>query len=239
MQINSAIFVSDFHLNRSDKKRYAKILNFLTSLAGKYEHVFFLGDTFEFWYNDRPALLSEYSDIISLLKHLSTGGTQLHFFEGNHDICYGNFFKNQLNAQIYNECTTLEINEHKVFLGHGDELDKNNLRYYFFRALLRLKITKLVISSAPSYIVLKIALLLSKASRNLFRSKNLKAANQKFIAFASQKLKGDIDIVILGHSHIPKSVNLPGGYYFNCGNWLKNSSYVEFNGKTFKLKNHS
>jgi UDP-2,3-diacylglucosamine hydrolase len=239
MQINSAIFVSDFHLDKSDKKRYYKVHNFLKSLIGKHDHIFFLGDIFEFWHNDRKALLNEYKEIIDVFLELSRKGTKLHFFEGNHDICYGNFFKNSLNAQVYRNCVTLQINNLKVFLGHGDELGANNLRYYFFRSLLRLKTTKLIISSAPSYLVLKTALLLSKASRNFFRSSDRKKANLKFIDIATQKINEGVDVVILGHSHIPESVKISKGHYFNCGNWLKDASFIEFKEGFFKLKNHS
>ena len=43
---------------------------------------------------------------------------------------------------------------------------------------------------------------------------------------------GKYDFVILGHSHNPKIVEFDDGTYGNCGDWIKNRSYLELiNGK--------
>ncbi|GAG08281.1 unnamed protein product, partial [marine sediment metagenome] len=201
------------------------MLDFLKNLITKIDYLFVLGDTFEFWYNDRKALLKEYSEILEIFKELSLSGTKLLFFEGNHDICYGSFFENELKADIYRKCTTLKINQFTVFLGHGDELIKNNIKYIFWRSLLRLPPVKLIISTAPSGVVLKIALMLSRLSHKIGNIKKT-GLNNAYRELALQKFKEGIDVVILGHTHVPESFRSGKGLYINCGNWLEDFSFV-------------
>jgi len=237
MQVNSAIFVSDFHLTKEHRERYEKVTAFLGSLEGKIDHLFVLGDAFEFWYNDRKSLLDEYRAILKVFKRLSDTGTRLIFFEGNHDICYGEYFKNELHAQIFRKSQILRINDYTVFAGHGDELTGGNLKYLFWRTLLRLPPVKLIISRAPSRMVLKIALCCSRISRRMGCIKRIHI-NEAYKKFAIGKFDEGVDVVILGHTHIPEITEIGGGLYINCGNWIHNFSYVEYRDDKFTLKYH-
>ena len=235
IETEHAIFVSDFHLEKRDRDRYEKVMRFLRGLIGKVDHLFFLGDTFEFWYGDRKAMLQEYAEVLDILKELSQTGTKSFFFEGNHDIYFGSFFLKELGATVYRQCDTLKINKFKVFLGHGDELVQGNTKYLFFRTLLRLPSVKSIMSKAPGSLVLKTALMCSRISRRLGTVKKSCLA-EEYWNVASQKFQTGINVVILGHSHTPEIRKLDNGLYINCGNWINEFSFVELKGDTFSLK---
>jgi predicted phosphodiesterase len=55
------------------------------------------------------------------------------------------------------------------------------------------------------------------------------------IQFAKKKLK-ETDLVILGHSHIPKIERYDNGIYANAGDWINNDSYLTM--KNGKIKLH-
>ena len=57
---------------------------------------------------------------------------------------------------------------------------------------------------------------------------------------AAQKLieKSHYDYVIFGHSHIPSLQNCASGVYANAGDWINNSSYLEFSQDKLVLKKY-
>jgi UDP-2,3-diacylglucosamine pyrophosphatase LpxH len=60
-------------------------------------------------------------------------------------------------------------------------------------------------------------------SRKQHRSARLE---QMLENYAREKLQ-DVDVVILGHSHTPVFMKLPGDkYYINAGDWVDHFSYV-------------
>jgi UDP-2,3-diacylglucosamine pyrophosphatase LpxH len=51
------------------------------------------------------------------------------------------------------------------------------------------------------------------------------------IQFSKKKLN-EVDLVILGHSHLPKIEKYENGIYANAGDWINNYSYLKMiNGK--------
>ena len=81
---------------------------------------------------------------------------------------------------------------------------------------------------------LKIGMLLSRSSRDRKVPKALQEAKEKGLENFARKNMGKYDIVILGHSHNPKIMEFDNGTYGNCGDWIKNRSYIELiNGKIF------
>ena len=65
----------------------------------------------------------------------------------------------------------------------------------------------------------------------------LNKREQGLIQFAKKKLN-EIDLVILGHSHIPKIERYENGIYENAGDWINNSSYLTITNGKIELHNY-
>jgi UDP-2,3-diacylglucosamine hydrolase len=74
---------------------------------------------------------------------------------------------------------------------------------------------------------LSIGKMMSRSSRKKRVSNKLMINREKgLIAFAKKQF-GKFDIVIMGHSHIPKLERFENGIYANAGDWVKHNSYLE------------
>ena len=74
---------------------------------------------------------------------------------------------------------------------------------------------------------------------NMCANNYLGLANDKrIIHYCNEyRKKENIDTFIFGHSHYKNKERLSEDcYYFNCGEWMTDSPFLEFDGKYFELK---
>ncbi len=45
------------------------------------------------------------------------------------------------------------------------------------------------------------------------------------VDFATKKIHGGVDIVIMGHRHKPSVLNIENGMYVNLGDWISCNTY--------------
>ncbi len=85
----TAIFVADCHFHQtpqgSEVHRIEKFIEFL-SMARKVDHLFLVGDIFDFWFDYPHFRLKGYDSILQGLDQVLQSGTKMHFIGGNHDI---------------------------------------------------------------------------------------------------------------------------------------------------------
>ncbi|RKZ32068.1 UDP-2,3-diacylglucosamine diphosphatase, partial [bacterium] len=105
---NYSFFISDAHLGAEspDKENYKrKKLDQFFKIVKEHRasNIFILGDFFDFWFDYKNVIYSEYFDVLCQLRELFLNGVKIHFFGGNHDwwMSSSGFFANQLNANIY------------------------------------------------------------------------------------------------------------------------------------------
>ena len=80
-----AVFISDAHLNGSACDGYRYLMSFLDSIRGDADELFIVGDFFDFWFSDNNSAYPGFYDIIEKLLEIKKSGTNISFFEGNHE----------------------------------------------------------------------------------------------------------------------------------------------------------
>ena len=50
-----------------------------------------------------------------------------------------------------------------------------------------------------------------------------------------RKYKAKYKNIVCGHTHLPKIVHDPKFTFINCGDWLSNNTYVEYEDGVFRL----
>ncbi len=227
---------SDFHLKlqeqKEDKIRREKVINFLMSLRGKAELLILNGDIFDLWFSWKNVIIKGYFPILKVLSELRENGCRIIFIAGNHDFYFGNFLRDYLKIEVYTDAYSTVIDGKKVYITHGDQHTSNDLRYKIFRILTHNKFIMKIFAMIHPDVSLKIGNLMSRSSRKQQASKKLLEKREAgLIKFAKKKMD-EFDIVILGHSHIPKILKFENGIYANSGDWIENYSYLELiNGK--------
>jgi len=126
----------------------------------------------------------------------------------------------------------------RTFISHGDRYTSNDLRYQIFRKLIRNKFIMWIFENLHPDFALNIGRSMSRSSRGQqVQDDVLNKREQGLIRFAKEKLN-KTDVVILGHSHLPKIEKYENGIYANAGDWLNNSSYLTIKNGEIELHNY-
>lgn len=149
-----AVFLSDAHLKRSTDEPYVLLLRFLAELAegrvgpaaaGKeaagagavVDDLYILGDFFDFWFCRPDRIYPEFQPVIRQLVELRQSGVRIHLFEGNHDFFMREYFYDVLGMDVVEESASIDLDSNRVFVAHGDTLDRTNVFYLTLRKVLR------------------------------------------------------------------------------------------------------
>ena len=95
----SIVFISDIHLSSDRPKLTDTFKKFIESHSSNATHIYILGDLFDLWIgdDDNTALSTE---IKSILRKASNGGTKLFFQHGNKDFTLGKRFAHQTGMRL-------------------------------------------------------------------------------------------------------------------------------------------
>jgi len=221
---------SDFHLkfveNDEDKKRKQRVLNFLESIKNDADLLILNGDIFDLWFVWKKFIIKDYFSILGKLNQLRENGIRIVFLAGNHDFWFRGFLTETLGIEVYTEFFNETIDGVNTFVTHGDRYTSNDLRYQIFRRMIRNKFIMWIFGNLHPDLALNIGKNMSRSSGKMQVVDNKQnKREQGLIQFAKKKLN-EVDLVIMGHSHIPKIERLENGIYANAGDWLHNNSYL-------------
>lgn len=233
------IIASDFHLkfheNEEDILRRERVLYFLDSLIGKADLLILNGDVFDLWFCWKNVIIKGYFPILKKLADIKEKGCRIVFIAGNHDFWFRDFLTNYMDIEVYKNSFIEEIDGKKILISHGDLYTSNDLRYKLFRTLVRNRFMMFIFEILHPDFSLEIGKKLSRSSRKKRTARNLTIKREKgLIDFARKQLK-NYDIVVMGHSHLPKILELENGIYANAGDWIINNTYLEMIDGNIKL----
>jgi len=220
------LFVSDIHVGKPDSQ-YANFAMFLHN-EQFFDEIYFIGDLIDLWADNFKNIKKEYALFFSVLQALKEKNIKIFYVLGNHDLnidVNDSFFKDLSINVTY----LIEIEGKKVRLIHGHQYDFLISKYFYF--------TKII--TCIYDLILKIF----KKDLNCLKTSLSSKQNSKIY----DKLVDDIekhaladnqdcDVLLMGHTHVPKQLINGKINYFNTGDWVKHKSYViEENGQ-FSLK---
>ena len=232
----NCLFVSDSHFrtppDAASEERELKLVQLLRSQEGKLQHLFLLGDIFDYWFEYRDVVPKGYATLFACLKEMNAKGVQIHYFTGNHDMWVEDYFTRTFGAVIYREAQLIEINGHRCFVGHGDGLGGKQRKYMMIKRILNCRFNWWLYGMLHPRQSFALARFCSQSSREshdegvfVFRGED-----EYQVQFARELLQmTDVEYFILAHRHIPTRYELsPGHLFFNTGDWLENFSYITF-----------
>ncbi len=237
-----AIFLSDVHLRSRKDERYCILLSFLNEIKGKCEHLVLVGDFFDFWFSSSKRIYPEYVPVIDRLIDLKQSGTTIHLCEGNHDFYMNAYFGGTLGMKVFEDAAELALDGKRLFVAHGDLVDRQNTRYLFLRRILRSRPFYHFQRLIPAALRWWLASLSSDVSKGFNEEASDKMV-QKMERFATDQFRAGYDAVILGHCHKPVLkkvvVNQSEKVFVSLGDWVAHFSYLNYEDGTPSLKFYS
>lgn len=231
------VFIADGHLKGLGDPNQSLLVKFLDSLSA--DTLAIMGDLFDFWTGSNIVATAQYAPVLDALLRLRKRGTDIMYFEGNHDFSMGPFFTKDLNAKVYDGLSEIELGKGRFVLGHGDTVSMSK-GYRLWRAYLRSPFFRVMAALATPKGVWAIANRLSKKSRKRSCRSTENLTELKLREFAREQIGRGADFVVLGHSHEAGVTHMEAGgrrgVYANPGSWAKDKSYLVFDGKGFGVQ---
>jgi UDP-2,3-diacylglucosamine hydrolase len=227
--------VSDVHFkyessHPADRENSEAILSFLKDIKGTYDLLVLNGDIFDLWFDWKFTIIKQYFPLLRRLADIREADCRVVLISGNHDFWFNDFFTRYLDVEVHDDSFSLQADGRKMLFTHGDLHTVNDLRYKFFRRLIRLRGTKALFSLLHPDLALFLGAKMSRSSRVRRISSALQAKKSAGLTqYATYMMdRKGYDLVCMGHSHRPALMELkPGRYYANSGDWIQNHSFLE------------
>ena len=237
-------FASDFHLGLNTGTppvdREKKVVRWLESIAPEAKEIYLLGDVFDFWWEYKLVVPRGFTRFLGKLSSITDSGIPVHFFTGNHDMWVSDYLSGECGIIIHTGPLTATFNGKIFHLAHGEGLGNTNFGYKILLKIFRNKPLRVWYSSMHPWIGVGFGHRWSLSSRlgkgisldflgeekeNLIKYANSVSANTK------------VDYFIFGHRHLALSYKMmQGGEIIFLGDWIKQSSFAEWDGNNLILK---
>ena len=239
----TAYFASDFHFGVPDResslRREVAVTSWLDRIAADADHLFLLGDIFDFWFEYRDVVPKGYFCFFSKLLEMKRKGTNIYYFTGNHDMWVGDYFEQELGMEIFRTQQIFLINGKRCVVGHGDGLDPKDKGYLLIKKIFAFRPNILLYGALPPRWAFSIARKCSHTSRKKTGREDFHQNDEDIMGnYILNYLKKDntIDYFIFGHRHLPLKMNIGNAVYINTGDWLTHNSYLWASSESFDLQ---
>ena len=254
-----AVFISDAHLKHSSDERYVRLIQFLTNIqsgnvrllintAGPccektaIDDLYILGDFFDFWFCNKDRIYPEFQIVIRKLVELQKTGVRIHWCEGNHDFFMKEYFQDVLGMEVFEKWATIQLDNLRILISHGDTVDHSNWRYLMLRKILRNRLFYQIQRLIPASMRWALAGASSNVSKQMNTDNNDLLA-EKMHLFAHAKLRDNYDAVIMGHCHKPdlRRLEMEGRSKTSVtlGDWSSCYSFLYYEDEEFFLSDYT
>ncbi|MVT06870.1 UDP-2,3-diacylglucosamine diphosphatase [Chitinophaga tropicalis] len=238
-------FASDFHLGTPDaassRIREKRIVRWLNNVAKDAEHIFLVGDIFDFWFEYKEVIPKGYTRLLGTLAALKDRGIGISVFIGNHDMWMNGYFEEELDIPVYYEPQTYDIGGKLFYIGHGDGLGPGDHGYKMLKKVFRNPVCRWLFSIIHPSWGIGLANYFSRKSRAATGGELEKFLGEEneWLAIYSKEIlqKEHFDYFIYGHRHLPLDLQVgPGSRYINLGDWINYFTYAVFDGEKTTLE---
>ena len=238
-------FASDQHFGAPNQIQSAKrekiFLEWLEFIEKDATALFLLGDLFDFWFEYKTVVPKGFVRILGKLASMSDQGIPIYFFVGNHDLWMTDYFKTELNINVFHDPQKFSFQNKSFFIGHGDGKGPGDLGYKRMKKVFTSPFFQFLFRWLHPDIGVKIAQHLSIKNKLISGAEDVRFLGEEsewLVQYSKRKLENEhFDYFIFGHRHLPLEIPISElSTYFNLGDWIQYYTYGVFDGDQFKLE---
>ncbi len=238
-------FSSDNHLGAPTMEeslpREKKFVAWLDHVKKDAAAIFLLGDLFDFWFEYKTVVPKGFTRTLGKLAEISDSGIPIYFFVGNHDLWMRDYFKTELNIEVFHKPQNFRFNNTSFLIGHGDGLGPGDKGYKRMKKVFTNPFSKWLFGWLHPDIGVRLAQYMSVKNKLISGdddAKFLGEDNEWLVQYCKRKENEQHrDYYIFGHRHLPLNIRLSEhSKYINLGDWIQYYTYGEFDGTTLELK---
>jgi UDP-2,3-diacylglucosamine hydrolase len=237
-------FASDFHLGLNTGyppvEREKRVVAWLDKIAPQASEIYLLGDVFDFWWEYRLVIPRGFTRFLGALSSMTDSGIHIHFFTGNHDMWIDDYLSGECGLIIHTFPLTTEFDGKKFHLAHGEGLGSSDFAYKILLKMFHNKPLRVLYSSLHPRIGVGLGhkwSLHSRLAKGI--SRDFMGEEKEALVRYARKVeeKEKTDFFIFGHRHLAKQFKLnEGPEVIFLGDWIKNSSYAEWDSNNLILR---
>ena len=232
-------FLSDAHLGAAsasdERERTERLHDFLSSLAGRADELFIVGDLFDFWFEYRTAIPRRHFATLARLRGLRESGVRITYLNGNHDFWLGRFLVDELGLITHDGALTIERHGRRLWIHHGDGLVGGDLGYRLLRRLIRSPASIRLYQFLHPDLGIPFAGLVSRWSRGS-REERAFDPERLWREVALPRFAEGHDTVLIGHFHEPWMRRDGGREFVLLGDWIRHFTYAVLDGAGLRLE---
>ena len=203
--------------------------------------IYLLGDLFDFWFEYKTVVPKGFIRVLGKLAELSDAGIPITFFVGNHDLWMRDYFQKELGIVVHHQPVELNVNQKKLFIGHGDGLGPGDRGYKWMKKVFNHPLSKWLFRWLHPDWGVRLGQYLSQKNKLISGEEDVKFLGEDkewLVAYSQKKLKEEhFDYFVFGHRHLPLEIELnQNSKYINLGDWITHNTYAVFDGTTMNLK---
>lgn len=241
-----AWFISDIHLkdiNERNGNVLLRFLNWLSEPENKPTHLFLLGDIFDMWLGRQMFYYKRFKPIVDAIIKLQKSGTEVIYFEGNHDLHIKKFWE-YLGVRCFIDQQYFELGNIRIRVEHGDLINLEDKAYLRYRNFARKPAIEMIADIVPARALHEFGKAFSRISRK-FSSQKRRDNEQELRSMIrvhgerSYKEK-PFDYIISGHMHVRDEYKFEVGNKtvtsINLGSWFEEPAALLIDDRGFQWK---
>ncbi len=236
---NEHVFISDVHLGMfsppGNKKLEQELIELINYCTSEKVNLYVLGDLFDYWmeFSGSSFIPTIGKDVLDAFEKYNGLVAPALFITGNHDHWTISHFKDRGFA-VEHDYRVVKLETKKAMLFHGDATFDSNGKYVrpaLHRVLRNKKFVKTFQFLFPNQKGLEIMKRFSAFTR-LREKHNANPLNRNAEWILANK---EVDLVICGHDHIPRTETFLQGRYINLGAFYKHNTIARYSENEIKL----
>jgi UDP-2,3-diacylglucosamine hydrolase len=230
MSSKPVLVASDAHLGAVPEEQEKAFLTWLASTPDFASHVILNGDVFDFWFEYRTGITRGYDRVLAVLRDVVQAGLPVTLMGGNHDWWGGRYLREEIGVEFFQDPVVRQYAGLTTFLAHGDGLGKGDLGYRALKLVLRGRMTRFAFGLLPPAVGDNVAGHVSQTEQRWGAPTEDEQSRSLVLeewAVAKLEAEPELDLVILGHTHVPRVREVaPGRWYVNAGDWVYHATYA-------------
>jgi len=199
------VFVGDVHLDRNDAD-LPRFLAYLRGLSPRAGRIVLLGDLFNLWIGSPELEQEHHRVVIACLKELRSGGTEIHYLEGNRDYRIARAHRGGAFDAVSDTGLREDWGGLSLWAAHGDRVNRDDLQYRAWRWVSRSTPAWWLFSAIPRERRFAIAELVERKMRGTNVDMKREFPEALVRAYAASHVEAASAAIVLGHFHVEKDL---------------------------------
>jgi len=220
-----SLVVGDAHLGVATPASERALISWFRQAPKVAKSVVIMGDLFDFWFAWKHAMPRNGYRVLAAIADLTDAGIPVIWIGGNHDCWRGDVLEQVTGARYTLQPWHGTIGPWRAELAHGDGLrDIEDAPYRRLRVVLRHPLAIRTFGWLHPDWASAVAMSSSKKSRHM----RALDGGQALLQVATKRLMeaDGPDVIVHGHTHVPRLEGAGNGIYANAGAWYIDQQYL-------------